>query len=369
MAKNKAANAGVDALTGFEFQRNCALYLLLDNFSSFINKNFFICIEHHDDFLFCFKTDCLSYINEIHAYQAKKLSGKIWTIDTRFSEMVSKILLVGDNLRNDSFEKSEDYKHQLTFISNTEIELKYSPTKKLKSEGAVEQILKINEQNSAYLYDKLHQNIKNKIEEKITEICNEESSVFHRQELDNLIIQWVDFPRTAAKQKESLIGLMSKRFPHIADAKAAIDVILNLFRDVETVYNQGQEICLLDPTKRVEGEEVKKVMEIIDSQQKAFDHWRAAAQQFSIQFRIPINIQKNHESYIMNSFELLKDMSNYDYQVIKNFIRNNDYTTQHYTLQNMLTAYVHDIRKCHSLSLNSIDTFFAVLCSYIECYD
>jgi hypothetical protein len=31
VAKNKAANAGVDALTGFEFQRNCALYLLLDN--------------------------------------------------------------------------------------------------------------------------------------------------------------------------------------------------------------------------------------------------------------------------------------------------------------------------------------------------
>jgi hypothetical protein len=94
---------------------------LLDNFNSFINKNFFICIEHHDDFLFCYKTDCLVYINEIYAYQAKKLSGKIWTIDARFSEMVSKILLVGDNLKNDSFEKSEDYRHQLTFISNTEM--------------------------------------------------------------------------------------------------------------------------------------------------------------------------------------------------------------------------------------------------------
>lgn len=369
MAKNKAANAGVDALTGFEFQRNCALYLLLDDFNSFINKNFFICIEHHDDFLFCFKTDCLSYINEIHAYQAKKLSGKIWTIDARFSEMVSKILLVGDNLRNDPFEKSEDYKHQLTFISNTEIELKYTPTQKLKKEGVSEQISKINEQNSTCLYGKLHENIKIKIEDKIAEVCNEESYIFHRQELDNLSVQWVDFPRTAAKQKESLIGIMVKKFPHIVDAKAAIDVILNLFRDVETVYNQGQEICLLDITKRVEGEEVKKVMNIINSQQKAFDHWRAAAEQFSVQFRIPINIQKNHEDYIINSFELLKDMSNYDYQIIKDFIRNNNYTTQYFTLQGMLTAYVDDIRKCHTLNLSSIDTFFAVLCSYVECYD
>ncbi|HDL7356818.1 TPA: hypothetical protein PXN21_000088 [Yersinia enterocolitica] len=369
MAKNKAANAGVDAITGFEFQRNCALYLLLDNFNSFINQNFFICIEHHDDFLFCYKTDCLNYINEIHAYQAKKLSGKIWTIDARFSEMVSKILLVGDNMRNDSFEKSEDYKHQLIFISNTEIELKYSPPKKLKGEGVTEQILKINEQNSTCSYDKLHESIKIKMEEKIAEFCNEESSVFHRQELDNLNIQWVDFPRTAAKQKESLIGLMVRKFPHIADAKAAIDVIISLFRDVETVYNQRQEICLLDPSKRVEGEEVKKIMNIIDSQQKAFDHWRAAAQQFSIQFRIPMNVQKSHENYIINSFELLKDMTNYDYQIIKSFVRDNDYTTQYFTLQDVLTAYVAGIRKCHTLNITSIDTFFAVLCSYVECYD
>lgn len=369
MAKNKAANAGVDALTGFEFQRNCALYLLLDNFNSFINKEFFICIEHHDDFLFCYKTDCLSYINEIHAYQAKKLSGKIWTIDSRFSEMVSKILLVGENLRNDAFEKSEDYKHQLTFISNTEIELKYSPSKALKKEGITEQILRINEQNSICAYDELHKNIQNKIENKVTDICNEESSVFHRKELSNLKIQWVDFPRTAAKQKESLIGLMSRKFSHIADSKAAIEVILALFRNVETVYNQGQEICLLDPTKRVEGEEVKKVMNIIDSKQKAFDYWRSEAQQFSMKFRIPLSIQKNHENYILNSFELLKDMSNYDYQIIKDFVRNNDYTTQYFSLQDALTAYVDNVRKSHSINLDNIDTFFAVLCSYVECYD
>lgn len=45
-------------------------------------------------------------------------------------------------------------------------------------------------------------------------------------------------------------------------------------------------------TKRVEGEDVKKVMNIIDSQQKAFDYWRDEAQQFSMKFRIPLSIQK-----------------------------------------------------------------------------
>ncbi len=28
--RKKAANSGIDALLGFEFQRNCALYLLLN---------------------------------------------------------------------------------------------------------------------------------------------------------------------------------------------------------------------------------------------------------------------------------------------------------------------------------------------------
>lgn len=62
-------------------------------------------------------------------------------------------------------------------------------------------------------------------------------------------------------------------------------------------------------------------------------------------------------------------MSNYDYQIIKDFVRNNDYTTQYFSLQDALTAYVDNVTKSHSISLNNIDTFFAVLCSYVECYD
>lgn len=35
---------------------------------------------------------------------------------------------------------------------------------------------------------------------------------------------------------------MSRKFSHIADSKAAIEGILALFRNVETVYNQGQDM-------------------------------------------------------------------------------------------------------------------------------
>lgn len=62
-------------------------------------------------------------------------------------------------------------------------------------------------------------------------------------------------------------------------------------------------------------------------------------------------------------------MSNFDYQLIKNFVRNNDYTAQYYSLQDILTAYIDGVRKSHSINLTNVDMFFAVLCSYVECYD
>lgn len=52
---------------------------------------------------------------------------------------------------------------------------------------------------------------------------------------------------------------MSRKFSHIADSKAAIEVILALFRNVETVYNQGQEICLLDQQKGLKAKMLRKL--------------------------------------------------------------------------------------------------------------
>jgi hypothetical protein len=71
-------------------------------------------------------------------------------------------------------------------------------------------------------------------------------------------------------------------------------------------------------------------MNIIDSQQKAFDYY-AEAKQFSMKFRIPLSIQKNHENYILNSFELLKDMSNMIIKLLKTWERNNDYNSIYFS--------------------------------------
>lgn len=71
--KDKAVNAGVTAQTGFELQRNCALLLILDDYTSYKDKNFFVCIEHQDDFLFAFTTDDHKTLQEVYTRPLAKV--------------------------------------------------------------------------------------------------------------------------------------------------------------------------------------------------------------------------------------------------------------------------------------------------------
>jgi hypothetical protein len=362
----KSANSGVDALLGFEFQRNCALYLLLNEYDRFKGREFFLCIEHHDDFLFCYRTDCRSNIEEVHSYQAKKLSGNVWMINDRFSELVAKMLEVGNDLTNDPVLKCKSYIHELTFVSNTDIKLNYKPTKQEKKDGKTEITYLLNEQNSKCTYVAIPNDIKDKINNNVDLYCKKEGITYHKSELDNLRVQWVDFPRNSNAQKDTLVGLMCRKFSHVSDPLAAVELLLSLFREVEAVYNQCKVITLLDSTKRVEGDEIKLAIDIIETEQKTFKLWRDYSTELSRKFRVPVGIQNNHQNYIKNTFELLKDMNNNEHQIIKNFIRENDYSMSHYSRDDMFNAYVSDIKSKNNMNLNDIDIFFSTLCAFVE---
>ncbi|WP_110685909.1 dsDNA nuclease domain-containing protein [Salinicola aestuarinus] len=364
----KAVNAGVDALLGFEFQRNCALYLLLNNYDRFKGREFFLCIEHHDDFLFCYRSDCRDKIEEIHSYQAKKLSGAVWTINERFSEAVAKMLEVGNNLINDPAPKCQSYTHDLIFISNTDIKLNYKPSKDEKEYGKKEIVYFLNEQNFKCSYDGIPGEIQDVIDKKVGSFCNKEKITYHKPELDNLHIEWVDLPRRKKDQKDILVGLMCRNFPHVLDPNAAVELLLSLFREVEAVYNQGRVINLLDSSKRVEGGEIKRAIDVIETEQKTFNLWRNYSTELSRRFQVPIGIQNNHENHIRNTFELLKDMANREHQIIKSFIRENDYSMDFYSHEDMFYKYVSDIKDENSMNLKDVDIFFSVLCAYVECH-
>ncbi|QYS89039.1 DUF4297 domain-containing protein [Flavobacterium davisii] len=133
---NKTINSGPDAQNGFALQRNTAIFLLLDNyFNKFQDKKYFVCLEHHDDFLFCFLNEN-DEVNLIEAYQSKKKNPNIWRLNPELYEILTKLLKTGKELIQDNIPKSSTYNHILYFSSNQIIDLKHNPnpkgTKKIK---------------------------------------------------------------------------------------------------------------------------------------------------------------------------------------------------------------------------------------------
>jgi hypothetical protein len=294
------------------------------------------------------------------------MSGGSWTINGRFSEMIAKMLEVGDDLKSDPAPKCQSYSHELTFVSNSDIELKYSPNKIEKAAGKKEITYLLNEQNEKCNYNSVPHDIKGKISEKVASFCNKKELNYHKSELDNLHIQWVDFPRNKNSQRDHLVGLMCRKFPHVSDPTAAVDLLLSLFREVEAIYNQKKIITLLDSSKRIEGNEIKKAIDIIETEQKIFKFWRGHSIELARNFRVPIGIQNSYENHIRNTFELLKDMMNNEHQIIKSFVKDNDYSMAYSSYNEMFEAYVADIKTKNSINLIDTDIFFAILCAYVE---
>ena len=86
----------------------------------FKDKKYFIYLEHHDDFLFCF-LDENSNAKSIEAYQSKKKSTGDWTLTQEMFKIISKLLKTGNNLIKDKIKKTKNYYHHLYFSSNRTI--------------------------------------------------------------------------------------------------------------------------------------------------------------------------------------------------------------------------------------------------------
>lgn len=366
---DKAVNAGVTAQTGFELQRNCALLLLLENYDFYKNKDFFLCIEHQDDFLYAFTTDDYKTLLGVSTYQSKKKSGSVWKINADFGEVITKILGVGTTLRKDDMPKSDNYNHILTFISNTHMAFEYNPNKNQKNKGEKPEACHINEHNEKQIFKDLPQNIRDRFNVQVQKHCQSKSITVDETEFDSLNFQWIDFPITAKKQKEALIGLMSTNFSHVVDPKASVELFIELFKRVEQIYNQKNIARLLDESKRLYGHDLKKTLEIIQVEQKTYEKWRNNAETFAPTFKIPLLVQESAKDKIRETFEYLKDFTNLDHMKIQKFIRDNDCRTDYFSLVELIKGYISEIKKSEHINLNDIDIFFTCLCAYVEFYD
>lgn len=307
----KSTNAGVDAQTGFALQRNAALYLLLENYENkFKEKDYFICLEHHDDFLFCF----LNENNEaevIEVYQSKKKSPEIWRLNDELNEIIRKILLTGRALLDDDFPKSSNYKHLLFFSTNQTINLK------VEEKGKVVFSESIKENNANVKFVSLHK----KIREKITNGINDPTL---NEELEKLNFIWIDLNRTVEKQKNELVGQVGRVFgDKISNHVAAVKTLILLFEEIEEIYNQGNKAKLLDESKRVTSQQIEKAFDILTSQSKCFDYWRNQTNNISLILQIKPFEQDSFELDFTTSFDFFKNISDAEHRMILDFVKSN----------------------------------------------
>lgn len=349
MEKKQYLNSGVDGSSGYEFQKHCALYIFLEQYKEIKNQKYFICLEHYEDFLFCYLTND-EIIKKIETYQAKK-SSKKWTLTKEFKEIIKKILNVGIALKNDPATKIDTYTHNLHFLSNHEINL--SKTIKRKK---IENI--INERKNSIKYNELYQEIKNEILP-ITDNSN-------RGETKKLIFKWIDIGKTHKKQTQLLVGMFSDVFGNtVLDHKASVETLLSLFREIENTLNQGNTVALMDKSKRVESEQINNALNIITTQQKAFDEWRSNKSTYSLILKIPVKKQKKFELEFQNAFDYFKDLEQVEHQKINSFVQKVDLSNC-YTDKKALEKIVNEFKQQYNTQFDDTTVKAIILASYIQ---
>jgi hypothetical protein len=308
---DKSINAGVDALTGFALQRNTALYLLLENYSNkFKDNDYFICLEHQDDFVFCF----LNENNEadiIEAYQSKKKSPSSWELNKELYNIIIKILKTGKNLIKDEIPKSNTYKHNLYFSTNSTINLKVFEKKKIEASVSI----KADNINVEFI------TLEDKIKDKIISGVNDS---YLKDELDNLNFIFIDLNQSAEKQENELVGQVDKVFgDKIQNHRAAVKALIELFREIEEKYNQGNQVKLLDSSKRVTSSQIKDAFKILTTKTKCFGYWRDYRREISKTLEIKPSERDEFEFAFISSFDFFKSIKEAEHQMILNFVKSN----------------------------------------------
>jgi len=351
---DKSTNAGVDAQTGFALQRNSALYLLLEEYhNKFKEKNYFICLEHHDDFLFCF----LNEINEaeiIEAYQSKKKSPDTWKLDPELIKIITKLLTTGKSLISDRFPKSNNYKHILYFASNQTTNLV------VKEDNRVVASVSIRENNPLVSYDSLDNRIQSKI------INSIDDDKLH-EELNNLQFIYIDLNRTVEKQINELVGQLGKVFgDSIYNKEAAVKTLIELFRDIEEIYNQGNVAKLLDTTKRVTSAQIEDAFDLLTSKSKCFENWRSKKSEVSQVLKIRPIERETFEFAFNSAFDFFKSYNEAEHRKILEFIKQNLANCTTYTDEENVAELVTMYLKNDSTHLGEIEFKAVVFAAFYE---
>ncbi|AZV56768.1 hypothetical protein [Clostridium sp. AWRP] len=358
--QNKAVNAGVNCSTGIEFQKHCVLHILFEKYHDLKDKKYFICLEHHDDFLFCYMTGD-KFISSIDSYQAKK-SSKPWTLGKNMYDLIKKMVEVGASLYADnSILKVKNYTHNLEFITNNSIILNNGKSGKNKRKT-----ITINESNSKVKFTELDEEISNRIKSQIKKMLKDNTGEL--KELNNVSMGYIDFPKKSLDQKDCLVGEFNRIFgDRVNDPKAAVDALLLLFRDIENTLNQGNTATLVDQSKRISCDKINQTINIITTKKMAFNLWREEKKEICNKLNIAISKRATFELNFDNSFDRFKDLQQVEHIKIFGFVKDNSDIMNNFTndvdcIQELYKKFKNNI----SSQLSELNIKAAIYAAYIE---
>lgn len=350
---DKSTNAGVHASTGFELQKHCALFIILDRFNELKDKDYFVCIEHSDDVIFGFFD--FRHLKKIEAFQVKK-SSTIWSINEKWREIIRGILDTGKFLSDDTFPKTDDYSHKISFLSNQ------TSTLKVKI-GNSTIISNIDEANSSVTFYSLPIEMSKKIEK---DLALQDNKMIN--ELNNLFFEYIDLNKKVKEQKNCLRGKCSEVFGNrIADPEAAIDTIMKVFRKVEHEFNQGNITRMLDESKRVYSTEINLAFDIITTKSMAFKLWREQKTKLAKGLAIPLSQRENFEAQFDNSIDFFKDLSQVEHHRILKFVEENrDMLDQFYDESECIIEMYNTYKRKYNCKLDDLVIKATIFAAYIK---
>lgn len=349
------SNSGVDGSSGYSFQRCCVIFLLFEDYETINLENYFICLEHHEDFLFAF-LDENGHLKKIDTYQAKK-SRDDWQTDHDLCEIIGKMTIVGKELLKDPHGKSNNYQHTLNFLTNRNILLVSKKEKAIKQEK-----VKVQVSNKCKKYSDLHCEIKKNIKLKISKAILEES------QLENIQFQYIDLAQSYRSWQRELKGLSIEHFGRkVNDHEAVISTLMRLLEDAEQAYNNDNKVLLSDVSKRITKRKINETFNIFTESKKSFDFWRKYSEQLSLQLNFKLPIQRKANELLENCFDYFKDIQQVEYRKVYQFVeKRTDIDEKHNNeaecIVDLYSCYLHEF----SPRLEKHMVAFAVIAAFVE---
>lgn len=349
------SNSGVEGGSGYSFQRCCVVFLLFEDYEKLNIENYFICLEHHEDFLFAF-LDENKHLKKIDTYQAKK-SRDDWKTDSELCEIIGKMTMVGKELVNNPHYKSNNYQHTLNFLTNRNILL----TSK-KEQGVKQDKVKVQVSNRRKNYSDLTEKIKQNIE---TRICQ---SILESTQLKNVYFQYIDLAQSYKSWQRELKGLSMEHFgQEVNDHEAVISTLMRLLEEAEQTYNDDNKVLLSDQRKRVTKDKINETFNMFTESKKSFDFWRKYSDQISTQLELKLPIRRRAQELLENCFDYFKDLQQVEYRKIYKFVETRtDIDEKHVCEADCIVDLYHCYQDDFQPRLENYMVAFAVIAAYVE---